>query len=93
MCDGCADIVFFGIDLHDVEDPLKALVNARNMLKPGGRLIDLDWKKEPMEIGPPIEIRFTEEQASEFIRKAGFEIKEIKDSGAYHYRITAKKKG
>ena len=47
FCDSCADIVFFGIVLHDFIDPNKVLSNTKKMLKPTGRLIDLDWKKEP----------------------------------------------
>jgi ubiquinone/menaquinone biosynthesis C-methylase UbiE len=58
-CEGCADIVFFGIDLHDFADPRKVIRNAKTMLKPSGRLVDLDWKDIPMDIGPPKEKRFS----------------------------------
>jgi len=63
FCEECADIVFLGIVLHDFEDPVKVLTNAKRMMKSTGRLIDLDWKKEPMELGPPLRIRFSEEEA------------------------------
>jgi hypothetical protein len=43
-----------GIDLHDFRDPRKVLNSAKVMLKPTGRLIDPDWKRESMEIGPPL---------------------------------------
>ncbi|HVP17065.1 MAG TPA: class I SAM-dependent methyltransferase, partial [candidate division Zixibacteria bacterium] len=70
FCDSCADIVFFGIVLHDFEDPNKVLSNAKKMLKPNGRLVDLDWKKEPMQLGPPLQIRFNEKKASGLIKTA-----------------------
>jgi ubiquinone/menaquinone biosynthesis C-methylase UbiE len=89
FCDSCADIVFFGIVLHDFKDPNKVLSNAKKMLKPTGRLIDLDWKKEPMRLGPPLQIRFNEEEASNLIVKAGFKIDEIREEGLYHYIIVA----
>jgi len=89
FCESCADIVFFGIDLHDFEDPDKVLRNARRMLKPSGKLVDLDWKKEPTERGPPLKIRFSEEEAARRIIKAGFKIKIRRDSGPYHYLIIA----
>lgn len=54
FCQACADIVFFGIVLHDFDDPARALANARGMLKPAGRLANLDWRKEPMPLGPPL---------------------------------------
>jgi ubiquinone/menaquinone biosynthesis C-methylase UbiE len=89
FCDSCADIVFFGIVLHDFSDPVKVLVNAKRMLKLTGRLIDLDWKKEPMHLGPPLQMRFSEEKASNLIITAGFKIDEIKKEGLYHYMVVA----
>jgi ubiquinone/menaquinone biosynthesis C-methylase UbiE len=90
LCDGCADIVFFGIVLHDFESVTKVLSNARRMLKLDGRLIDLDWKKEPMELGPPMRIRFRQDQATSLIVKAGFKTESTMEAGPYHYLITAR---
>ncbi len=90
ICEQCADIVFFGIALHDFQVPSKAVENARSMLKPAGRLVNLDWKKEPMELGPPLRVRFDEETAAHLIEAAGFTIEAIKDSGLYHYLIIAR---
>jgi ubiquinone/menaquinone biosynthesis C-methylase UbiE len=92
LCDRCGDIVFFGIDLHDFHDPMKVLVNAKRMMKPSGTLVDLDWKKVPMEIGPPMRIRFSKEKAIELIQKTGFRIIEVREVGLYHYLIRAKLK-
>lgn len=89
FCDACADVVFFGIVFHDFMDPNKVLSNAKRMLKSTGRLIDLDWKKEPMRLGPPLQIRFSEEKASNLIKAAGFKIDDIKVEGLYHYIIVA----
>jgi len=90
LCEACADIVFFGIVLHDFKDPAKVLMNAKRMLKPNGRLIDLDWKKESMEFGPPLQIRFSEDEAVSRIEAAGFRIEAVKNAGPYHYIIIAK---
>ncbi len=89
-CESCADIVFFGIVLHDFSDPNMVLINAKRMLKPTGRLVNLDWKKEPMELGPPLQIRFSEKEATGLIENIGFTIEAVKDVGSYHYIITAK---
>ncbi len=85
-----ADIVFLGIDLHDFADPAKVLSNARRMIKPAGRLVDLDWKKEQMDMGPPFHIRFDEAKASRLISEAGFTVEAVTESGPYHYVIVAK---
>lgn len=92
-CQGCADIVFCGIDLHDFHDQDKVLANARVMLKPEGLLVDLDWKKEPMDIGPPLEIRFSVEQASALIERAGFVIESVSEPGPMHYLLRARPAG
>jgi ubiquinone/menaquinone biosynthesis C-methylase UbiE len=88
LCEACADIVFFGIVLHDFEAPAKVLANAKIMLRPAGRLVDLDWKKEITAFGPPLKIRFSEDQASNLIREAGFKV-EATEAGSYHYILIA----
>ena len=60
------------------------------MLKSTGRLVNLDWRKEPMELGPPLQIRFSEKEAKSLIENTGFTIEAVKDVGSYHYIITAK---
>lgn len=93
LCQACADIVFFGIVLHDFANPGRVLLNARNMLKPSGELVNLDWKKEPMDWGPPLVKRFNEMEATRLVESAGFTVTR-KDSGArYHYIIFAKAAG
>ena len=89
FCEGCADIVFFGIDLHDFADPQKVLMNAGKMLKPSGRLIDLDWKDDPMGFGPPLEKRLSVHKAQGMIEGSGFRILSVQDAGPYHYLISA----
>jgi ubiquinone/menaquinone biosynthesis C-methylase UbiE len=89
-CEGCADIVFFGICLHDFHDAGQVLTNAKRILKKGGLLVDLDWKKKPTSRGPPLEIRFDEAKASALIRAADFAIESVNDSGPDHYLILAR---
>lgn len=90
LCQACADIIFFGIVLHDFEDPARVLANARKMLRPSGRMVNLDWKKEPMPMGPPLSKRFDEEEAVRLITAAGFKVETVKESRPYHYLIIAK---
>jgi ubiquinone/menaquinone biosynthesis C-methylase UbiE len=92
LCESCADIVFFANDLHDFEDPNKVLANAMKMLKPSGRLVDIDWKKKNMMIiGPPLQIRLSEEEAASLIKMNGFEVETVEEAGPYHYMIVAKR--
>ncbi len=90
LCKSCCDVVFLGIDLHDFADPAHVLDNARKALKSGGRLVDLDWKKTGIPFGPPEEIRFSEEKASQIIESAGLVITSVRDAGPYHYIVEAR---
>jgi ubiquinone/menaquinone biosynthesis C-methylase UbiE len=90
VCRRFADIAFLGIDLHDFADPLRVLRNARLMLKPRGWLVDLDWKAEPTPVGPPLAIRFSQEKAVGLIREAGFTVLSQRETGLFHYLITAR---
>ncbi len=69
-----ADVIFLGTVLHDFEDPAKVLNNAKTMLKKSGKLVNLDWRKKAMDIGPPLDIRFSKAQASKLIEDAGLKI-------------------
>jgi ubiquinone/menaquinone biosynthesis C-methylase UbiE len=89
FCQGCADILFFGIVLHDFEDAARVLQNAHRMLKPQGKLADLDWKKREMPMGPPVSVRFDEPTAASLIKSAGFKVTSIKDWGDLNYLILA----
>jgi ubiquinone/menaquinone biosynthesis C-methylase UbiE len=90
FCDGCADVIFYSMDLHDFDDPEKVLANAAAMLRPGGKVVDVDWKKMQMDFGPPYEVRFSEQKAKEMLESAGFTA-EAAEAGPYHYMITATK--
>ena len=88
LCNACADIIFLGVVLHDFEDALKVLQNAYKMAKPGGRLINLDWKAEKMERGPAPEKRLSREKAAGLVKAAGFYVEDIRDTGTRGYIIT-----
>lgn len=90
LCEACADFVFFGIVLHDFDKPARVLTNAARMLKPQGRLVNLDWKKEPTELGPPLPIRFSQEKATHLIEAGGFKVQTATEAGPYHYLIIAR---
>jgi ubiquinone/menaquinone biosynthesis C-methylase UbiE len=90
-CEGCADIVFFGISLHDFEEPEKVLDNAWRMLKPGGILADLDGKKGETESETSLVKRLGEKEASKLIEEAHFNIESVEDISGWLYLILAKK--
>jgi ubiquinone/menaquinone biosynthesis C-methylase UbiE len=90
FCRSCVDVAFLGIVLHDFDDPARVLANIKKMLKPGGRLANLDWKKETLPLGPPLWKKFSEKKAARLVLSAGLAITEVTDCGRYHYLILAK---
>ena len=90
FCRQCADFILYSMDLHDFGDPKKVLQNAKQMIKPLGELVDLDWKKQEMPFGPRVAIRFSQEQAANLIQSTGFKVVDFGDAGPYHYILTAK---
>ncbi len=87
-CEGCADFVLMANVLHDFENPVAALRNARRMLKPGGMLADLDWKKEKDQMhGPRFEKRFDQQKVAGLMEEAGFKVMSSALVGPFHYLI------
>jgi len=89
FCEGCMDIVFFSIVLHDFGDPLRVLGNSRRMIKAVGTLVDVDWKKEA-RMGPPAQVKFSVEKAAQLIQRSGFRVVEIDEEHDLLYTILAK---
>ncbi len=83
--DASADVVLLANVLHDISPA--TVREAVRVLRPGGRLVDLDWKKEPSPMGPPPPVRLTPDQAS--ARLAAEDLAETArwDAGPYHYAV------
>lgn len=89
--DGIADLVYMINLHHELEDRDAIMREAWRLLKPGGTVMAMDWKKEETPAGPPLFIRVTEEELVKDIAGAGF--RDIKRHPAlpYHNIVTARK--
>jgi ubiquinone/menaquinone biosynthesis C-methylase UbiE len=63
------DMVFLGFILHEADDQLKAIREAKRTA--GKRIIILEWPYLKEEIGPPLEHRISKEKIFELCEKSG----------------------
>jgi len=84
------DIAYIGNTLHELTD-LHTLSEVLRILKNGGRLIVVDWKKEESPMGPPVHHRLSEDEAVDLLKRAGYIVTDVEDQGHYNYIISAVK--
>lgn len=65
---------------------------ALRLLKSGGKLLLIEWKKEKTPIGPDLEHRLAEEDARAYVKREELGAIERFDAGEYHYALLAVKK-
>jgi ubiquinone/menaquinone biosynthesis C-methylase UbiE len=63
------DLAFLGMVLHETDDPLQALREARRVARL--RVAILEWPYQPQEFGPPLEHRLKPDQIDSLFQKAG----------------------
>ena len=64
------DMVFLGHVLHEIDDPVLALTEARRVA--GKRVVVLEWPYRAEEMGPPLAHRLAPSQVLELAAAAGF---------------------
>lgn len=80
--DNCIADLVFTINLHhELHEPAQILAEALRLLKPGGKIAIIDWKKNAKnkKTSPPDDIRFTGYQVKDQLVAAGFKNIEVND--------------
>jgi ubiquinone/menaquinone biosynthesis C-methylase UbiE len=85
------DFAFLACVLHELDGP-GTLREAGRVLRPGGILGIVEWKKRRQLEGPPYRIRLSPKKAAEVLEEGGFDSEEAFEAGPYHYGITARPK-
>jgi SAM-dependent methyltransferase len=68
--DGSFDYVFLGLAMHESDEPLKALMEARRVARQ--QVGVLEWPYQDGAFGPPLAHRLNPEDLANLFRKAGF---------------------
>lgn len=67
--DAVADVAILANVLHGI--PPKTVDETVRLVRPGGRLVNIDWKKEACSEGPPLEHRLSPREASSALASRG----------------------
>lgn len=89
--DGIADLVFMIALHHELEKPSLSVQEAYRLLKAGGEIFIVDWKKKDTADGPPMEIRYTPEEVGDHLTGSGFEDVNIFNDLPNHFLLVAQK--
>lgn len=80
------DLVFLGHVLHETDDPLKTLEEARRVARV--RVAVLEWPYREEDAGPPLEHRLRPEVIEDLARNAGFrEVERVELAHMDLYRL------
>jgi ubiquinone/menaquinone biosynthesis C-methylase UbiE len=87
-----ADLCVMSSILHEVPQPGALLAEAFRLLKPGGRVLAIDWKAELDSPGPPQRLRLSKEKVKQLFQQIDFQNFEYSDWSRNYYVVVADKK-
>ena len=87
--DHLADAIIMINVHHELHEPLHILNECKRLLKPGGKVVIVDWAKKETEHGPPVEKRYTPEIIGYQLDQASFIDINIFEELPNHYLIVA----
>jgi arsenite methyltransferase len=82
------DTIFFCDVLHHIENRPAYYAKLVKALKPGGRIVDIDFHKKPTPFGPPEAMRLSEDEVIREFQAAGFRKTKSLDILPYQYFLT-----
>ncbi|MDO8426411.1 MAG: methyltransferase domain-containing protein [Deltaproteobacteria bacterium] len=87
--DGRLDFALIAYVLHETEDKTLFLKEVKRVLRAGGALLIIDWKKIKEEKGPPVEERLTEADCTGLLEDSGFSSIKSSSLNPSHYKVSA----
>jgi ubiquinone/menaquinone biosynthesis C-methylase UbiE len=79
------DMIFICNTLHHISERPTYYPLLAKALRPGGRLVDIDFYKKPLPFGPPLEMKIDKQDMIEEAKSAGFHVVQDFDFLPYQY--------
>jgi arsenite methyltransferase len=86
------DIVFFCDVLHHIENRPAYYEKVARALKPGGRVVVIDFHEKPLPVGPPPSMKLSGNALIEEFQRAGFKLSKRLDTLPYQYFLFFEKR-
>jgi ubiquinone/menaquinone biosynthesis C-methylase UbiE len=81
------DLIFFCDVLHHIRNRAAYYPKLAKALKPGGRVVVIDFYKKGLPVGPPPSMKLSEDEVIAELRKAGFVLTKRLDILPYQYYL------
>jgi len=85
--DKSVDLIFICDVLHHIENRPAYYPKLTKALKPGGRIVVIDFYKKDLPVGPPPSMKLSEEEVVAELRDAGFALTNRLDILPYQYYL------
>jgi ubiquinone/menaquinone biosynthesis C-methylase UbiE len=86
-----ADHVIASFVLHEVEPLEKGLQEMSRVLKPGGKVLCIEWEKKQTVQGPPLHHRIQSNELAKAFDENGLLVEKLTYPSDQHYLIVARK--
>lgn len=91
--DASVDKVLYAFVLHEADDLDEVVRECTRVVRPGGRAVLVEWKKEFGEEGPPVNERLEPGELASRFRALGWQVEGPLDLNGRHYALTARLPG
>jgi ubiquinone/menaquinone biosynthesis C-methylase UbiE len=81
------DLVLIANILHDIDDKTEFLREIKRISRSTAIIVDVDWIAKPTPVGPPEEIRLSEEKSKWILESEAIQVKRRIMAGPYHYGL------
>jgi ubiquinone/menaquinone biosynthesis C-methylase UbiE len=85
------DVVLIANALFQAHSKVNMIKEASRVLKKGGSLIVIDWKKSSGGFGPPKEMRINENEVQNIVEGESFSFEKHIQAGRFHYGMIFRK--